>query len=136
MVWVLDPKDKRKCRLEGSRGKKGGKNPKPADYYMCVKSRLPSIWKAKIKLNSDLKTQDINFKKEKQDKYDRGFQHPCEGDSGAGNWIQKDGRAILVGVMSFATECGDSSHILRTTDAAVMKFIREFAQFGDHNRRK
>ena len=126
MVWVHDPKDERKCRFENS-----GKTVQLADYYTCVKSHLPKILKAKITLNSDLKTQEIEFETEKQHEQAGGFQHPCKGDSGAGHWIQKDGKAILVGiyVISTPTMCGDYSHIIRTTDAYIMRFIREFAQF-------
>ena len=89
------------------------------------------ILKAEIKLNSDLKPKEIKFKAEKRDANADGFQHPCKGDSGAGHWIQKDGKAILVGiyVISTKTHCGDYSHLLRTTDSDVMRFIREFAQF-------
>ena len=92
---------------------------------------MPKILKAKITLNSDLKTQEIEFETEKQHEQAGGFQHPCKGDSGAGHWIQKDGKAILVGiyVISTKTHCGDYSHLLRTTDSDVMRFIREFAQF-------
>ena len=85
--------------------------------------------KAKITLNSDLKTQEIEFETEKQHEQAGGFQHPCKGDSGAGHWIQKDGRAILVGIHVYGTDCGDDSHMLRTTDSDVMRFIRQFAGF-------
>ena len=106
MVWVLDPKDERKCRFENS-----GNTVQLADYYTCVKSHLPKILKAKITLNSDLKTQEIEFETEKQHEQAGGFQHPCKGDSGAGHWIQKHGRAILVGIHVYGTDCGDDSHM-------------------------
>ena len=125
MVWVLTSKDARQCRWEGSG------QPKLEPYFTCVKSHLPKILKAEIELNSDLQPKEITFKAEKQDANADGFQHPCTGDSGSGHWIQKDGKAILVGiyVISTTTMCGDYSHIIRTTDAYIMRFIREFAQF-------
>ena len=85
--------------------------------------------KAKIKLNSERQTKEITFETEKQDANADGFQHPCTGDSGAGHWIQKDGRAILVGIHLYGTDCGDDLHMLRTTDSDVMRFIRQFAGF-------
>ena len=132
MVWVLNPKDERKCRLE-----RRGQFPQPVDYYTCVKSHLPKIFKAKIKLNSDHNPEEIDFVTEKQHAGAGGFQHPCSGDSGAGHWIQKDGKAILVGIHIHSTKnkCGDSSHMLITTDSIVMRFIRGFAEFGDLSRR-
>ena len=134
MVWKPDALFPRRCF-----DKDGDYRP----WVMCINTLLPetSVFQFKLDQRGELNLYDVS--REKPIEYlprdeNVGYQKPCKGDSGSGHWTFDTIRekAALVGITSFSGDirkletlvCGHSSHILKTTWPAFLKWIKQHSE--------
>ena len=105
------------------------------DFMVCVKTLLnpAEVWTFNENENMEfhnfqIGTEDLWEKPigEFESKDHGGYQLPCKGDSGSGNWIQRgsDKKHVLVGIVSFGHYCGGTLLMEKINNIDNMAWIK------------
>ena len=112
-------------------------------YFVCMSTYFPptNVFKFKrSKRRNRLELSNVYHEKI-EDTFDGlndaelltiGYQQPCSGDSGSGNWMYdlQSGRRALVAVTSHTPAvdvCGASTHSVLTTHPNVLRWIKTYS---------
>ena len=106
------------------------------EYMVCFKSLL---YPAKVWIFNENENMEFrNYQIETEDIWEEpigafeskdhgGYQLPCLGDSGSGNWIQRssDKKHVLVGLASFTSRyCGANAFMEKINNVDSMAWIK------------
>ena len=114
-------------------------------YVICIKSHLKLNKRATITYGEMLDRKgtikpraDYEFTKEDPTVIGKqGYQMPCEGDAGAGHWVEQGiafgkriDKAVLVGITTNTptNRCGKYAHMQKTIHSEILDFIKEMAE--------
>ena len=112
-------------------------------FVICIKSLLKLNKRTIVKYNTrkgKFKPIQITYNKEDPTVIgigQQGYQMPCEGDAGAGHWVeqgiafgQRLDKAVLVGITTNTptNRCGKYAHMQKTIDQNILDFIIEMAK--------
>ena len=140
MVWKHDVK-----KICGNTDGQGHHFRQQPPYVICIKNHLKLNKRAKITYGNVLNDKGkieprTKFEFEKEDPTvigEQGYQMPCEGDAGAGHWVeqgiafgQRLDKAVLVGITTNTPtdRCGKYAHMQKTIDQNILDFIIEMAK--------
>ena len=136
MIWEIDIEQPDKCikDLYGSYDKA---------WFACVKPLIPTVTVPQFTIGDNKELTYYGNNQEKPEDYAKsvefGYQQPCAGDSGSGNWIwdtlktdpNKEKRATLVGVVKGSATldywCSEPSLMLKITWPQFHKWIKKHA---------
>ena len=128
MTWKVDNTSPLKCTSHARHKKK---------WFVCVKQLFPEVNVARFLVDVQ---ENLSFLKQIQEPssdyakhHEFGYQQPCVGDSGSGNWVFEEAkdRAVLVGIVrSAATDdnwCSSPSLMTKIIYPDFLHWIKKAA---------